>query len=147
MTQCARPSAPRATCDLIGSAAAAVTFIDSARTSSACAVNAPNCLRQRAACSSAMCGEVLGARQALGQVKARIDVTAGNIDDLAVERDRTLAGSVEGPLERRHGCIESIPRAVRGLAGLCQGLLGEGANTLRTAVSRPRWASWSVILR
>ena len=48
MTQCTRPSTPRAICDVIGSAASAVTFVDSARTSSACAVNRPNCLRQKA---------------------------------------------------------------------------------------------------
>ena len=46
MTQCACPSTPRAICDLIGSAASAVTFVDNARTSSACAVITPNCLRQ-----------------------------------------------------------------------------------------------------
>src|SRR6185312_10902930 len=72
----------------------------------------------------------LGARETRGQVKTRIDVTPGEVDDLAVEGGSALAGSVEGPFERRQGCIKSIPRAVISLAGLCYGLRGECVNAL-----------------
>ena len=65
-------------------------------------------------------------------------IPLGDIDYLAVERGSPLAGSVEEPLERRQGCIESIRRAVIDLAGLCHGLLGKGAHASGTAVSRPR---------
>jgi hypothetical protein len=41
-----RPSTPRAICPLMASVASAVTLADSSRTSSACAVNVPICLRQ-----------------------------------------------------------------------------------------------------
>ena len=37
--------------------------------------------------------EVLCARQGLGQVKGRIDIPAGDVDELAVERGSTLTGS------------------------------------------------------
>lgn len=40
-------TAPRAICDLMGSAVSAVTRVDKVRTSSACAVNTPNCFRQK----------------------------------------------------------------------------------------------------
>ena len=40
-------SAPRSICRLIGSAALAVTFVESERISSACVVMAPNCVRQK----------------------------------------------------------------------------------------------------
>ena len=37
-------------------------------------------------------GEALSARQARGQVEARIDIASGDVDDLAIERGSTLAG-------------------------------------------------------
>jgi hypothetical protein len=46
------------------------------------------------------------AGQALGQVKARIDVAPGDVDDFTVERYSTLAGSVESPFRRRDRCVE-----------------------------------------
>jgi len=76
-------------------------------------------------------GEVLSLRQARSQVEARIDIAPGDVDDSPVERGSTLAGGVEGPLERRQGCIESIPRAIIGVAGLRYVLLGKGAHALR----------------
>jgi hypothetical protein len=76
-------------------------------------------------------GKLLGAREARGQVEARIDVPPGEVDDLAVEGGSTLASSVEGPFEGAQRCIESIPGAVRGLASLCHSLLGKRPRALR----------------
>ena len=75
--------------------------------------------------------EFFGPRQALGQAEARLDVAPGDVDDLAIEGDSTLAGDLERPLERRLGRIESIQRTVTGFAGLQYGLLGKIPHALR----------------
>ena len=53
-------------------------------------------------------GEVLGAGEALGEVEAGIEIALGNVDELAVEGGRALAGGVERTLERIDGLFESI---------------------------------------
>src|ERR1700704_4339663 len=52
----------------------------------------------------------------------------GDVDDLPIESRGTLAGSVEGSLERRHGSFEGTGRAVVSLVGLSHRLLGHGAH-------------------
>src|SRR6478752_2639496 len=68
--------------------------------------------------------------QDLGEVEAGIEIALGNIDELAVEGGRALAGGVERALERIDGVFQRILAFFVGLAGLVHSLLGESAYAL-----------------
>src|SRR5665811_1999002 len=74
--------------------------------------------------------EVLGARQALGEVETGIEIALGDVDELAVEGGRALARGIEGALKRIDRLFERFLAAFIGLAGLVHGLLGKRADTL-----------------
>src|SRR4029079_13899827 len=57
-------------------------------------------------------------------------ISPGDVDDFAVERCSTLAGSVERLLKRRHGRVEGIRRVVIDLTRLPHSRLGKGAHAL-----------------
>ena len=71
-------------------------------------------------------GEVLCARDALGQIEGGVYISLGDVDELSVERNNTLAGSIEAPLKRRYRRIESVLRAVIDFARLSYSLLIHG---------------------
>src|SRR6476646_802222 len=75
-------------------------------------------------------GQVLGAGHAPGEVEAGIEIALGNIDELAVEGGRALAGGVERALERIDGVFQRILAFFVRLAGLVHSLLGESAYAL-----------------
>src|SRR6478736_1419445 len=63
-------------------------------------------------------GEVLSARQAVGQVEAGIQVPLGDVDDFMVERRSAPPRRIKGSFKSRYWCFESILRADMGLARL-----------------------------
>jgi len=52
-------------------------------------------------------GEALGARQARGQVEARIDIASGDVDDLAIERRELV--------EHDHSCHDEEQQRTRNI--------------------------------
>src|SRR6185436_19677949 len=134
----ARPPAARSICDLMGSAAVSVTFVDSARTSRACAVNTPNCLRQKAACSSTMSARSLAPARLVAKSKLASTLRRARSTILRLKAaapwpaaSKDLSNVVKGAHSVWNGGVETEETELdRRVAVFAAGLIGCGLGTV-----------------